>query len=272
VLSREAPAHAALRWRTGIACACVTLSIVFSAAQRVEAFEIPALRGHVNDYAQLLSPRAAFILERRLSAFEAKTGHQFALLTVPSLEGAPIETYAIKVAESWKLGSEQADDGLILVVAKYDRRMRIEVGQGLEGDIPDAVAARVIREVLTPAFRDEDYAAGIEAAFNVLTRAAGAGGSFAAGQSIAQPQSRAPDHLRRTVSLLLVVFLFCLALLKAVWDAARGEGVSWRNVELNGGGGSGSSWSTGSHDSQNSDSGYSGGGGGFGGGGASGSW
>ena len=127
------------------------------------ALEVPPLRGRVNDYAQLLPQDRARALEAQLEKFEQETGHQIAVLTIPSLKGDSLEDFSIRVAESWKIGKKGFDNGAILLVARDDRKLRIEVGYGLEGVMPDAIASRIIREVITPRFRSGDYAGGIEA-------------------------------------------------------------------------------------------------------------
>src|SRR6185436_3359338 len=105
------------------------------------------------DIAEMLSPTAEQQLEQKLSAYENNSQHQFALLTIDSLEGDALEDFSIRTVEAWKLGKKGKDDGLLLLVVERDRKLRIEVGYGLEGDITDAVSARVIRNVLGPALR-----------------------------------------------------------------------------------------------------------------------
>src|SRR5690606_12649040 len=126
----------------------VLWAFAWTTASTALALDVPPLRGRVNDTAGLLSTEARSALEERLRAHEEATGQQFVLLTIPGLEGEPIENYSIAVVEKWKLGREKEDDGLLLLVSAGDRKMRIEVGYGLEGDIPDAIASRVTREVL----------------------------------------------------------------------------------------------------------------------------
>jgi len=133
---------------------------------------VPALRARVTDLAQILTPDQTQRLEETLARYESETGHQIAVLTVPTLDGEPIESFSMRVVESWKLGSKGADNGVLLVVAPRERRVRIEVGYGLEGAIPDAIANRVIDEVIAPHFRAGDYAGGIGAAAEALMAAA----------------------------------------------------------------------------------------------------
>jgi uncharacterized protein len=137
-----------------------------------KALEVPPLRGRVNDYAKLLSQERVMALEAQLEKFERETGHQIAVLTIPSLQGGSLEDFSIRVAETWKIGKKGFDNGAILLIARDDRRLRIEVGYGLEGVLPDAIASRIIREVITPRFRSGDYAGGIEAGVNSILNVA----------------------------------------------------------------------------------------------------
>jgi uncharacterized protein len=134
------------------------------------ALDVPPLRGRINDYAGLIPADRALALEERLARFEAETGHQIAVLTIPSLKGDSLEDFGIRVAESWKIGKKGFDNGAILLIARDDRRLRIEVGYGLEGVMPDAIASRIIREVITPRFRSGDYAGGIEAGIDAILK------------------------------------------------------------------------------------------------------
>ncbi|HXV78660.1 MAG TPA: TPM domain-containing protein [Candidatus Binatia bacterium] len=134
------------------------------------ALDVPPLRGRINDYAGLIPVDRARALEERLARFEAETGHQIAVLTIPSLEGDSLEDFSIRVAESWKIGKKGFDNGAILLVARDDRRLRIEVGYGLEGVMPDAIASRIIRDVITPRFRSGDYAGGIEGGVDAILK------------------------------------------------------------------------------------------------------
>jgi uncharacterized protein len=127
------------------------------------ALDVPYLSGRVNDEARLFDASAAASLEQTLKAYETRTGRQFVVLTIPSLENEPLEDYAIKVARTWKLGRKGKDDGVLLLVARDDHKVRIEVGYGLEGTLPDALAGRIIRDEMVPRFRGGDYAGGAAA-------------------------------------------------------------------------------------------------------------
>ncbi len=127
----------------------------------------------MNDLADMIDSDWRERIEQLLAEIEHKTGVQIAVLTVPSLKGESIEGFSMRVAEAWKLGEQGKDNGVLLLVASEDREMRIEVGYGLEGEIPDVRAARIIRDQLTPAFRNSDYGAGIFRAASALASAVG---------------------------------------------------------------------------------------------------
>lgn len=134
--------------------------------------DIPYLTGRVTDNANILSSEVKKNISEKLKAHEESTGNQIAVLTVPALAGEGIEEYAVAVFEEWKLGQKGKDNGILVVVAPAERRMRIEVGYGLEGTIPDGLAGRIIRDVMTPKFKAGDYnggiGSGVQAIINVL--------------------------------------------------------------------------------------------------------
>jgi uncharacterized protein len=142
-------------------CGLALAALLAAAAARAEV-PVPPLRGRVNDYAGLLSSPRAQALEQRLEQFENETGHQIAVLTIPRLQGEDIASFGIHVVENWKIGKKKFDNGVILVIASDDHRLRIEVGYGLEGVLPDAIANRIIQEIIVPRFRDGDFPGGIE--------------------------------------------------------------------------------------------------------------
>ena len=133
---------------------------------------IPALTGRVVDTAGILSSAEESELARRLELIEKETSVQIVVATIPSLEGEPIEDYSIRLAEAWKIGQSGLDNGVILVVVPDERRVRIEVGYGLEAVIPDGMAGRIIRERMAPAFRDGDYYRGLLSAVEAIDLAA----------------------------------------------------------------------------------------------------
>lgn len=121
--------------------------------------------GFVNDFASMLSTEAKSGLEQELTNFEKETGNEIVIATIPTHgTDETIETYATKLFEEWKIGKEKPDNGLLLLIARDDREMRIEVGYGLEGAVPDIEAGHIISDVLTPAFQQSDYDSGVQAA------------------------------------------------------------------------------------------------------------
>jgi len=125
---------------------------------------VPPYRGYVNDYADMISPAAEQRLERLLAAFDRRESTQIAILTIDSLEGDPLEDFSIRTVEAWKIGQRGKDNGVLLLVAKKERRLRIEVGYGLEGVLTDLAAGRIVDHILSPAFRAGRYDEGFERA------------------------------------------------------------------------------------------------------------
>ncbi len=125
------------------------------------SLEVPAWTGPVNDLAQVMSPQQRQELTDYLTSLNNQTGIQMAVLTVPSLEGDSIEDFSFRTASAWKLGQEKEDNGALLVVSEGDRELRIEVGYGLEGLLTDAKSGLIIRNIITPHFRNGDYGTGI---------------------------------------------------------------------------------------------------------------
>ena len=138
------------------------------AQPRSQTVAVPERGSLVTDLTDTLTAAQRATLEGKLTDFEARQGPQLAVLLVPTTGSDSIEQYATRVFDRWKLGSAEADDGLLLLVALKDRRMRIEVGQGLEGRVPDIAAGRIIDQKMTPRFRQQDYAGGIDAAVDAL--------------------------------------------------------------------------------------------------------
>ena len=138
-------------------------TLVASAHAQSAAIDVPALTGRVVDRADLLSPTTERAITQQLAAHEEATSNQVAVLTIASLGGVPIEDVALTVARTWALGQAESDNGVLLLIARDDRAMRIEVGFGLEGALPDVVASRIIRHELRPAFRAGDFDGGVQA-------------------------------------------------------------------------------------------------------------
>ena len=235
------------------------------------ALDVPQLRGRVNDYANVMSPNQAAALETQLAQLERDTGHQVAVLAVPTLDGEDIEGFSIRVAETWKIGKKGFDNGVILVVAVKDRRLRLEVGYGLEGVLPDAIAKRITADHIVPYFRRQDYGGGIVAGIAAVDKVI---------RNEPLPESALKkDQGRGNLSfpVMLAITFAVLGLMafsansnrqrSGMW-ATRGRRHgptifggpgAWGGGGFSGGGGFGGG-------------GFSGGGGGFGGGGSSDSW
>ncbi|MES1146945.1 MAG: YgcG family protein, partial [Solimonas sp.] len=259
---------------------------------------VPPLQARVTDLTGTLSAQQKAELEARIATFESRRGSQIAVLLLPTTKPEEIEQYSIRVAEAWKIGRKKVDDGLILVVAKDDRRLRIEVGYGLEGAIPDSMASRVIDERITPRFREGDFYGGVRDGVDQLIRLAegeklpppaaapvrvlGGGDPFSyivpaimfvviAGTIFKAMLGRVPGSLATGAGLGLVAWLLfglgvaalaaLIGFVLAFINTGSGRGGGWSSGSGGswGGGSSGGSWS-------------GGGGGGFGGGGASGRW
>jgi uncharacterized protein len=131
---------------------------------------VPPLKAHVTDLTGTLTRDQIASLEQKLTAFETRKGSQIAVLIVPTTHPEEIEQYSIRVVDQWKLGRKKIDDGVLLLVAKDDRRVRIEVGYGLEGPLPDAIAKRVVDEVITPQFRAGNFYGGVDAGVDAMIK------------------------------------------------------------------------------------------------------
>lgn len=153
-----------------LAAALVAAIALLAAAVPAAAAEkaIPFLSGRVVDEAGIVPAEARGRIEDKLAAYEAETGHQIAVLTVPSLDGESIEDYSLRVAESWKLGREGVDDGVLFLVAPQDRRMRIEVGYALEPVLTDLESSVILDSIVAPKFRAGDFGGGIEAGVDAI--------------------------------------------------------------------------------------------------------
>ena len=260
---------------------------------------VPPLTQRVTDLTATLDAQQTRALEARLAAFETKKGAQLAVLIVPTTQPETIEQFGMRVAEAWKLGRKGVDDGALLLVAKDDRALRIEVGYGLEGALNDATAKRIIAEVITPFFKRGEFYAGIESGTTAMMRVidgeplpppkrAAASGSYdiesllflafglvvVAGGMLRALLGRFPAALLMggglgvlawlTVAPLLVALLAGLMAFMFVLLGGAGRGFGGHGHGGFGGGTSGGGFG--------GVGGFSGGGGGFGGGGASGRW
>jgi uncharacterized protein len=161
--------------------------------------DVPKLQGYVNDYAGIISPSAKSKIEEGLRAFEQSDSTQIVILTISSLEGGNIEEFGVKVAETWKIGQQVKDNGVLFIVSKQDRKIRIEVGRGLEGKLTDLTAGRIIDRVIKPRFSQADFDGGFIAGVSSLIDATR--GEFKADRRSAQ-------RGQKGISPFLSIFLF----------------------------------------------------------------
>jgi uncharacterized protein len=272
----------------------------------VRALDVPKLEGYVNDYAGIISPQARAELEGELAGFERSDSTQIVILTVPSLEGDTIEDFGIRVADAWKIGQKNKDNGVIFIVSKEDRKTRIEVGRGLEGKLTDLMAGRIVDLVVNPRFKrgdfDGGFIAGVSALIDVTRGEFKADGNHAARSQepsryftllifgafvilILGSFSRVLGVVAGAIGLpafafiafsatglilliVLVVAGMIVGLVLPVLFSSGGRGGPW----IGGGFGGGGGFSGGGGGFSGGGGGFSGGGGGFGGGGASGGW
>jgi uncharacterized protein len=237
----------------------------------------PALTGRIVDGANLIAPEARQRIEGKLKAHEDKTSDQLVVATVPSLQGVTIEDYANGLFRFWKLGEAKTNNGVLLLVAPNERKVRIEVGYGLEGALTDALSKIIITTAVAPKFKAGDFAGGIEGGVDgILSILAGDAEEWQRRASV-----RSDDTSVVEVIAIVFVMLMVFVLIAAFMNEFRGTSGARRHRLRNGrwvtlpqnsgwstGSGSGGGWSSGS----SSGGGFSGGGGSSGGGGASGDW
>ena len=275
-------------WQTSLIVVLWLICAPWAAAE----VAVPPLKARVTDLTGTLQPDQQAVLEQTLQAFENTKGSQIAVLIVPTTQPETIEQYAIRVADAWKLGRKGVDDGLLLLIARNDRKLRVEVGYGLEGAIPDAVAKRIVSEIITPYFKQEDYFGGIRAGVDRLI-------SVIEGEPLPEKKSSRSKDVGFSGDWLAIGFVLAVVVggaMRALLGPFVGGlvagsiavGVAWllfaslmmaivaglfvfvfTLLGRHGGGG----WSSGGGGwSGGSGGGFSGGGGSFGGGGASGNW
>ena len=252
------------------------LWLALLAIQPAQAAPTPALTGPLVDAANVIPDEQEPALIAKLQAVQAQSGRQLVVATIPTLDGEPVEDYGYRLATAWKIGDKGENNGIILIVAPADRRVRIEVGTGLEPIMTDALSGRIIRNEITPRFKAGDIPGGINAGVDAiipqLTLPPGEAIKRAR-QAVASQSSVSDGQVQLGAVLFwLFIFLFViLPILRTLFGGKRGRRMGAGPVIIWGGGlggggfgGGGSSWGGGG--------GYSGGGGSFGGGGASGSW
>jgi uncharacterized protein len=268
------------------------LGLIGFAAQAAQP--VPALSARVTDLTGSLPAAEIQALEQQLATLERAKGSQLAVLVVATTQPETIEAYALRVAEAWKLGRKGVDDGALLLVAKEDRTLRIEVGYGLEGAIPDAVGKRVIDEIIVPRFKAGDFPGGIRAGSAALVK-------LVEGEALPEPAHASgaaaiPDLIGQYLPVAMMFVFVVGGLLRAMFGRMIAASITgsvafagaWLLlgsvgiaiiialfvffVTLAGGSGRGGFSSGGGGGGSGGGGGFSGGGGGFGGGGASGRW
>jgi uncharacterized protein len=224
----------------------------------------PELTGRVVDQADMLSPQAETRLTQMLQAHEQASTEQVVVVTLPDLQGFAIEDYGYQLGRHWGIGQEGEDNGALLIVAKEERKIRIEVGYGLEGRLTDAESSVIINRVMTPAFRQNDFESGIVSGAAAMIQVLG-------GQPLATPQRQQSRPTQEKPNAGMVALLFIIMMSVVFFIGSRGGrggrgGAALVGAALLGGmmGGRGGGGFGGG--------GFGGGGGGFGGGGASGGW
>ncbi len=247
--------------------AVVALLVLFSACALAQTF--PALTGRVVDGANLLKPSEREAIAAKLKAHEDKTGDQVVVATIPSLEGYAVEDYANRLFRQWQLGQKDKNNGALLLIAPNERKVRIEVGYGLEGALTDALSKVIISTAIAPQFQKGNFATGIDTGIDaILTVLTGDAQEW---QRRIEVREDEVDPAEAAIAFIVLLILFLI-----VWRAMssaggpqrahRRRGGGWVVIPSGGfGGGGGGGWSGGS-------GGFSGGGGSSGGGGASGSW
>ena len=228
---------------------------------------IPSNDGWVTDQAGFLTPEEERALETLMQSYEAGSGNEVALLTLPDLGGRPIERYALDVGRAWGIGEKGRNNGALLLVARAERKIRIEVGRGLEGSVTDSISGRIIRDVISPEFKRGNYYAGLRAGIEALHAAAG-------GDYAKIPGGREGRRWRVSGLVPLVLFLILIAVLRGGRRGRRGRGglTPWFLASILAARGSGGRRSGGFGSGGGGGFGGFGGGGGFSGGGASGGW
>ena len=228
--------------------------LLAGATVALAALVFPTMTGRVVDTAQLIDAQTAAQLSQMLEAHEQATGEQVVVVTLPNLQGTSIEDYGYQLGRFWGVGQKGKDNGALLIVARDDHKVRIEVGYGLEERLTDAQSSVIINQILTPAFKAGNFAGGISQAVQAMIQVLG-------GNPLAEPaaDNGSGNAVQNMVYMaLFLIFIF----MNMLWGRGRGGGGGF--IGGMGGFGSGGSRSGGG--------GFSGGGGSFGGGGASGSW
>jgi uncharacterized protein len=251
----------------------LALGLLAAPLASAQGIEVPPNEGWVTDLAGLLTPAQQGELEELMESYKQGAGHDVALLTVSELHGQPIERLALEVGRTWKLGNVGKDDSALLVVAKAERAVRIEVGRGAEGTLTDAISGRIIRDVIVPRFKEGRFYEGLRAGVEAIHAALG--GDYAPVTNAAPTSRRSLGDTLGPIVIILILFLLLSSGGRGRGRRARGSALPWillgqalGSSGRRGGGGFGGGFGGGGG------GGFSGfgGGGGFSGGGASGHW
>jgi len=244
----------------GMALLAVLLAVALLVPAAVADLQYPQRpAARVNDFAGLLAPGQERDLEQRLADFERRTSNQLMVVTFPDAGGDVVEDVSIRLAEKWGAGGRQNDNGLILIVFVQERKVRFEVGYGLEGALPDALAARIIRNEISPRFGQGDFSGGIAAGMQAAMQAV-------QGEYRGTGRRKSTERNAREIGGLIIPIIFILIFL---FGGRRGRSALMWYLILGGGRGG---FTGGRGGFSGGGGGFSTGGGGFGGGGATGSW
>lgn len=257
-------------------------TLIVATGSMVHALDFPALSGRVVDEAGIINPEVKAKLESKLAAHEDLTSNQIVIATVRSLQGTSIEDYANQLFRTWKLGQAKTNNGVLLLIAPNERKVRIEVGYGLEGTLTDALSKVIITSAIAPKFKAGDFAGGIESGVDAVIGTL-AGDTEWQERTKVREDSDAGQYQDFIIPLIIIAFILVFFMMSARramqqqgatrtyhrtrngrWVVVPGPGPTWGGGGWSGGGGS---WGGGG-----GGGGFSGGGGSSGGGGASGDW
>lgn len=251
--------------------ALLALLALVTAAAPSRAQTFPELTGRVVDTANLLSPEQEKAIDDKLAALEAQSQRQLVVVTIPDLGGYEIADYGFRLGDHWGIGDKERDDGVLLIIAPNERKVRIEVGYGLEGIMTDALSGRIIRNDIIPRFKAGDYPGGISAGVDAIVKQLTLPPEEA--RKIAEQAGQTESGNGNAGALFFILFILFFFVLPMLMRGRSGRAyrrgaapvILWGPMigGLGGSRHSGGGWSGG---------GFSGGGGGFGGGGASGGW
>lgn len=233
----------------------IALSFILTDVGEATAFEYPKYDGYVNDFAEIMSPEEEIQLEDKLSAYDKSTTNQIVVVTIKSLDGQIIEEYSIGLAEEWAPGTEQDDNGLIFLMALEDREMRIEVGQGLEGEVTDLESKYILDDIVAPEFKKGQYNQGIASGIDAIILSI---------DSEIATASATTDKEEAFMGILILMFIIAFVIALIITEGGGGSFGSGLIL--------GSILSEITKSDSSSSGGTSFGGGGFSGGGSSSSW